>query len=368
MDEPSIPVTGSWLLRSLLDQGSRAWTVPIQRIPFRVGRRPGLDLTLPVASVSSEHAEIYRIGDDLYIRDLQSTNGTFVNRRRISEEAVRHGDVIHFADFEFRLEQVETTQVRRQQTTAVLGDLPLPEHFVRGTQELDQMLREEAVTCYFQPIVTVASGAVMGHEALGRGRHQGLPEEPTELFRIAGSIGLSIRLSRLFRRRALELVKGHPVVSHLFVNTHPLELGQADIIDSLSALREMAPDLMLAVEVHEAAIVDPKRIAEIRAPLSELRIGLAYDDFGAGQARLLELAEVPPEFLKFDARFVRGIADAPASKRRLLRSLVAMSRDLGARPLAEGVETQAEAEACAELGFELAQGYYYSKPMPLDQL
>ena len=134
------------------------------------------------------------------------------------------------------------------------------------------------------------------------------------------------------------------------------------------ALRRQMPTQRITVEIHEAAVVKTSHIAELRAGLREHGIGLAYDDFGAGQARLLELSEVPPEYLKFDVRFVRDIDQAPESKRRLLKSLVDIARDLGVEPLAEGVETAAEAEVCVELGFTLGQGYHFGRPAPIDRL
>ena len=86
------------------------------------------------------------------------------------------------------------------------------------------------------------------------------------------------------------------------------------------------------------------------------------------EARLLELSEVPPDILKFDMRFVQKLDDASESKRHLLKSLVEIASDLGVKSLAEGVETGQEAEACIELGFTHAQGYYYGRPLPIDQL
>jgi EAL domain-containing protein (putative c-di-GMP-specific phosphodiesterase class I) len=133
-------------------------------------------------------------------------------------------------------------------------------------------------------------------------------------------------------------------------------------------LRRDAPDRRLGIEIHEVAIVKASQIGELRAGLREHGIGLAYDDFGAGQARLLELAEAPPDLLKFDARFVRGLDHAPESKHRLLRSLVAIARDLRVEPLAEGVETPGEAEACVDLGFTRAQGFHFGRPVPIEQL
>jgi EAL domain-containing protein (putative c-di-GMP-specific phosphodiesterase class I) len=354
-----------WILRSLIDGGDRVWNVSVTALPFRVGRRPGLDLTLPSTSVSMEHAEIYESAGALRVRDLDSTNGTYVNRRRVTDEALRHGDVLHFADFEFRFEA--STPANRE-TTAVLRDLSLPEQFVKGTKELEELVRERRVTAHFQPIVALARGASVAHEALGRGVHPGLPESPQELLHVAESIGLSVALSRLFRQRAIELAAGHARVSCLFLNTHPREIAQPGLFESLQELREQAPTLKLTVEVHESTIVGSEGIREFRSRLKEMSIDLAYDDFGSGQARLLELAEVPPEYLKFDSRFVQGIAKAAESKRSVVRSLVSVARDLGVRSIAEGVETEAEAQACSELGFELAQGFYFARPTPIDLL
>jgi EAL domain-containing protein (putative c-di-GMP-specific phosphodiesterase class I) len=100
----------------------------------------------------------------------------------------------------------------------------------------------------------------------------------------------------------------------------------------------------------------------LQAALQELNIGLAYDDFGAGQARLVELAEVPPDYLKFDICLIRDIHRATADRQRMLKSLVDMVTDLGIAALAEGVETADEHEACQQLGFSLGQGFYYGKP------
>jgi EAL domain-containing protein (putative c-di-GMP-specific phosphodiesterase class I) len=100
---------------------------------------------------------------------------------------------------------------------------------------------------------------------------------------------------------------------------------------------------------------------ELRAVLNELNIGLAYDDFGAGQARLVELGEVPPDFLKFDIELIHEIDRASPERQRMLASLVAIVKDLGIASLAEGVETEAEHAACRQMGFDFGQGYLYGK-------
>jgi EAL domain-containing protein (putative c-di-GMP-specific phosphodiesterase class I) len=97
----------------------------------------------------------------------------------------------------------------------------------------------------------------------------------------------------------------------------------------------------------------------------EINVGLAYDDFGAGQARLFELAEAPPHYLKFDRRFVTGLHTAPITRQRLVSSLVAAARELLVKTIAEGVEDQHEADACLRAGFSHGQGYHFGRPRPL---
>jgi EAL domain-containing protein (putative c-di-GMP-specific phosphodiesterase class I) len=114
--------------------------------------------------------------------------------------------------------------------------------------------------------------------------------------------------------------------------------------------------------------MDLDGVGRLRTQLSRASVGIAYDDFGAGQARLLELAEVPPHYLKFDMSFVRGIDSAPASRRRLLTSLVSVARDLLVWTVAEGVETAEEADVCMHIGFTHAQGFFFGRPRSIEEV
>jgi EAL domain-containing protein (putative c-di-GMP-specific phosphodiesterase class I) len=239
---------------------------------------------------------------------------------------------------------------------------------VAGTRELKELLREGRVAIVFQPIVRFPEEEVAAYEALGRGLHPGLPEDPSALFRIAESLGVAPELSRLFRRKTVELVRHRKDLPTLFLNTHPAELEQGGLAESLEELRRVAPHLGLTLEIHESALGLPGAIHELRARLAQADVGLAYDDFGAGQARLIELAEAPPNFLKFDRRFVSGIDQAPPAKQRLLASLVAAARELQVETIAEGVASPAEAAVVRRVGFTHAQGFLYGRPTPIEQI
>jgi EAL domain-containing protein (putative c-di-GMP-specific phosphodiesterase class I) len=151
---------------------------------------------------------------------------------------------------------------------------------------------------------------------------------------------------------------------HLFMNTVPAEMNLKRLRLSLEELRLIAPELPLALEVHETAVTNLDVMHGIRALLAELNIKLAYDDFGAGQARLVELIEVPPDYLKFDIILIRNIHRQSSRAQQVLKSLVCMAQDLGIKTVAEGIELEEELETCISIGFDLAQGYYLGKPAP----
>ena len=152
----------------------------------------------------------------------------------------------------------------------------------------------------------------------------------------------------------------------MFFNTHPAELSEPGLVRSLREVREKLPDHSLVLEIHEVAITEPRMIRKLRSRLLELDIGLAYDDFGTGQARLVDVVEVPPDYLKFDISLIRGV-DQLMSKQRMLESLVGMVSDLGIISAAEGIETPEEAEVCRQLGFQYGQGYYLGRPEKAQQ-
>jgi EAL domain-containing protein (putative c-di-GMP-specific phosphodiesterase class I) len=361
---------GLWVLESRAAGDGSLHRTPLQPLPFRIGRAPGLQLVLQSAHVSKTHAEIYSDGLALRVRDLGSRNGTFLNRQPVMDAPLHDGDVLHVGDFEFRVARDVPEEEEGDDGGTLVRTAPLSRHFVAGASLVPQLLKQGAVTMFFQPIVTLPSARVAAYEALGRGRLDGLPESPVELFDLAGALGpdTQAELSRLFRRKAVELVRDRPEPPLLFLNTHPVELEGPGLLESLEELRTFAPHVDLVLEIHESALAQTDFITWLRGRLLEINVGLAYDDFGAGQARLFELAEAPPQYLKFDRKFVTGLHQAPTSRQRLVASLVAAARELLVKTVAEGVESGDEAAACMRAGFSHAQGYHFGRPGPVEAL
>jgi len=363
---------GTWVLESMIGDAGELQRTPIQPMPFRIGRLAGAQLLLPSTHVSKVHAEIYTDGLTLRVRDLGSRNGTFLNREPVKDGPLHDGDVLHIGNYEFRIARefvIEEDDCPDAEGT-ILQTTPLSRNFISEASRIRELIDERAVTMHFQPVVTLPGGKVSACEALGRGRLQGLTENPVELFALAGALGpdAQVELSQLFRRKAVELVKDRPEPPLLFVNTHWVELERPGLLQSLEELRSYAPHVDLVLEIHESALAHTDAISLLRTKLREINVGLAYDDFGAGQARLFELAEAPPDYLKFDRRFVTGLGSAPVSRQRLVAALVAAASELRVKTIAEGVETPEEASACVRAGFSLAQGYHFARPMPVEKL
>lgn len=358
-----------WYLEGYVDERRVLRRVPLRPLPFVIGRKSDLPLTLNFSNISRLHAELYFEGGVLMVRDLDSRNGTFLNRERIYRPAsLRPGDVVHFGSVEFRVGAEDV------HASGEFGDTRdfqgvLPAEFITGTREFMELIRTGGVVSHFQPLVYLKNRDLFGYEALGRGVFPDLPDSPYELFRIAASVSLEEELSRLFRRKAVEdaaRIGGQP---NVFLNLHPAEMRQPKmLISNLLEFRRAWPDLRLTLEVHESLVTDLQSMRQLASELRSMDCCLAYDDFGAGQARLVELAEAPPDFLKFDRSLVRDLHQAPRQRQQMVEILVRFARDLGVTTLAEGIELEQEAVICAQLGFDCAQGYYFGKPVAVSEL
>ncbi|MEE4376725.1 MAG: EAL domain-containing protein [Candidatus Competibacteraceae bacterium] len=357
-----------WYLEGFANEG-KIWVIQLKPLPFVIGRHEGCHLRLAFTEVSRRHAEIFERDSQLWLRDFGSVNGTFLNRQRVNGEHELHsGDILHFGSQEFRITYksavLQTSRPPPGDATMDIPVMDLPQGFVNCEAEFDQMLRQRAVVPHYQPIVRMTDHSVVGYELLGRGGFDGLPSGAWPLLQIARSLGKEVELSELFRRVGVQKAVALGNRYFVFFNTLPTEMNIRFLQRSLRELRESAPDLPLAMEIHESAITNLDTMRSLRELLDDLDMKLVYDDFGAGQARLVELIEIPPDCLKFDIALIRNIHNQSPQAQQFLQTLVRMARDLGIQTLAEGTELAEEVEVCGRLGFDLAQGFYFGRPAP----
>ena len=360
----------NWCLEGVFSDSASA-LVHIARFPFVVGRDAACDLAIPSAETSRRHASVEQdIGGLLRVIDLNSGNGTFVNRIQVHGSALLdEGDVVHFGVTEFRVRRLDDATLaalahQDESKTVIFGRAPiLSDHFVVEERQFNAMLAGRTVYAALQPIVNVADGRLRAFEVLGRGFVVGLPQCPMEMFAMAARLGKEVALSEAFRWAGLSAAATSAPTATLFVNAHPKEMFATPFYRSIELLRAMVPTAKLVVEVHESAVTRISDVREMADRLASMDVQFAYDDFGAGQARLIELAEVPPHFVKFDMGLIRHLDRASPKKRQLVAQLVGIVHDVGATALAEGVETIAEAQACANMRFDLLQGFLTGRPL-----
>ncbi len=364
LESPSLEESTSllhWYLEGSIDGDSGLTRIRIKFSPFVVGRAVETDCVIPSHNVSKRHAEIIIAGDAVFVRDADSTNGTFVNGLRIhAPTPVGEGDLIQFADVELRLGCMVKTPNLNTAVNQSLTDGWLISRF-------RSLLAQEQVAMQFQPIVTAHDLNSVGVEALVRCDITGL-DTPQQLFHAAARLGLEAKVSRLCRKKAVEAMTQSPCRDDLFLNTHPSEQIGQELVDELAALRKLAGHRRIVLELHESAVPETQSIIEFRAALKDIGVELAYDDFGAGQSRLLELAKVPPDYLKFDQSLVKDLGSASNSQIVLLETLVKLAIDAGISTVAEGLEDQESVRICRQLGFSHLQGIIIRRPMPVESL
>jgi EAL domain-containing protein (putative c-di-GMP-specific phosphodiesterase class I) len=345
-----------WMLASVNSAQQINPLTVVHPLPFSIGRKTGNNLQINSKAVSSNHAEIVERENELWLVDRQSTNGTYVNGQRIVDPVrLKREDLVQFADVAFRI-RCDEQQTNTNTISEDVCDQAL------ALVQFDRMMENRLVTPHFQPIIDMGNGnQTVGYEVLARSRMFGL-ETSNAMFSAAARLNMEVELSQMLRWEGVREALNFPATTQIFLNTHPLELNRDDLIDTLLQVRELASEIPITLEIHEAAITNPVAMRSLRERLRDMNIQVAYDDFGAGQNRLHELIESPPDVLKFDMGLIRGIDSAPHERQRLLASLTQIVRDLGVKPLAEGIETLAEAQFCQQMGIDLAQGFFFGRP------
>jgi EAL domain-containing protein (putative c-di-GMP-specific phosphodiesterase class I) len=210
----------------------------------------------------------------------------------------------------------------------------------------------------YQPIVH-AGGSVFGYEALMRSTEPSLPH-PGALIDAAERLDRLDLMGRTVRALAAEPYLGNRDHGVLFVNLHVNDLMDATLTSPKSPLSQIADRVVL--EVTERASLDEVRDARVRiAALREMGFRIAVDDMGAGYAGLSSFALLEPEIVKLDMSLVRDVHTS-LTKRKVIRSMTSLSKDMGMMVVAEGVETTAERDTLVELGCDLFQGFLIARP------
>jgi diguanylate cyclase (GGDEF)-like protein/PAS domain S-box-containing protein len=257
-----------------------------------------------------------------------------------------------------------------QMHAAALRRLELRERMERALAAGEFELR-------YQPVVELASGEMVGVEALARWRQpDGSLLLPAEFIPHAEETGLIIPLGRWVLEESVRQADAwHRAAPHrpfsMAVNVSSRQLSDAGFIDfvagTLARASLAAGDLVL--ELTESALLEVgESTSGAIGGLKSLGVRISLDDFGTGYSSLSHLRQFPIDALKIDRSFVAGIDSNEQNERALVRSVIRLAHSIGLETIAEGVETRDQLVRLRALGAQLGQGYYFGQPMKAAEL
>lgn len=229
-------------------------------------------------------------------------------------------------------------------------------------EAMQQLMQNGLPSIVFQPIYDLASSALTGFECLSRFNIE--PRQgPDAWFAHAHRIGLGQELEAQAIHNAVMQRECFSAAPYLAINGSP-EIAMNGLLEKTL---DSVPLNNIVLEVTEHAAIED--YASLSAALELMRrngLRLAIDDAGAGYASMRHILQLQPDFIKLDMTLTRNI-DTDTSRRALARALISFAHDTDSLIVAEGVETVSELETLRELGVDRAQGYFLSKPLPLEQ-
>lgn len=232
-----------------------------------------------------------------------------------------------------------------------------PAAYTRGVdpKSVPPVLGSGDVCIAYQPIIDMLSGRVFAYEALVRSTS---PEftAPPALIEASIEAHMCGALGRMIREEAIRNCPDFP----LFMNIHPAELEDAWIVRPDDPVFKHGYPTY--IEVTESAPLSHFELCSV--VLSELRgrgVLVAVDDLGAGYSNMKYIADLEPSVVKLDMGLIFNLSTSPR-RQRLVRALARLCTDLGARCVAEGIETRDDAAAVRDAGIHFGQGYFYARP------
>ena len=238
--------------------------------------------------------------------------------------------------------------------------------------ELRAAVADEAFTLHYQPVVSLATGEIVGVEALVR-----WPASPTtlrlpdEFIPAAEETGLIVPLGSWVLREACHAAcrwnaaRGCRAPLTVSVNLSPRQLAQPDLVDEVRTIiaeTGIQPEL-LSLEITESMTIDdPEYAAEVLNRLRALGIRICIDDFGTGFSSLSYLHRLPLQVLKIDRGFIARM-ETNMESLQIVNTIVVLARSLGLEVIAEGAETAQDIERLHLMGCDFYQGFYFSPPV-----
>jgi diguanylate cyclase (GGDEF)-like protein/PAS domain S-box-containing protein len=242
---------------------------------------------------------------------------------------------------------------------------------LRLETELRRGIENGELLVYYQPIVSLSTGRIIGFEALSRWRTSDGLIPPSEFIPVADETGLILPLNRALLREASQQLRKwqsqfecDPPLT-MSVNLAPKQFNQPGLPDEIAAVLHetgISPSALNFEIMETIAMGDADRALSILTDLKALGVRLSIDDFGTGYSSLSRLPRFPVDALKIDRSFIVHMSSDHES-REIVRLIIMIAHSVGLKVVAEGTETKDQIGELQKLGCEMAQGYFYSPPV-----
>jgi diguanylate cyclase (GGDEF)-like protein/PAS domain S-box-containing protein len=223
---------------------------------------------------------------------------------------------------------------------------------------------------YYQPFYSLDEEHIVGAEALVRWHHpaNGLIS-PAKFIPMAEETGLILPLGRYVLDRACEQLCSMrdrlSVALPISINLSPRQFQESGLLAQVAGVLDATglPSELLIFEITESMVMeDISSAREVMKKLNRLGVRLAIDDFGTGHSSLAYLKQFPVHEVKVDRAFVQGVAESPVDS-AIVRAVIDLANAMGIATVAEGVETKSQVAELKMLGCQVAQGFYFSRPL-----
>ncbi|MFO0899424.1 MAG: EAL domain-containing protein [Pirellulales bacterium] len=352
-----------WLEHFPSDGGPAQKTL-LSSLPFTIGRNDDCDLPIRSTRVSREHAKLIRTGDVYRVRDLDSTNGTFLNGQRIEEATLSDGDVVVLADIEFTFFS-GAVQARRTTVTQVIGfrerepaGKASGSDVIRSLRRLQESLLQASPRLLYTPVIDLTTSQTVGFEPSVEAAPGDASANEADRLLLGASPRLASRLREAQWLVAAQAVARLPGAPWLLVRLEATDVANEASRDSLARLTSTLPAERLAALVPDSVVVDMPHFHAFHSWLRELGMRVAYGDFAAGKAQFEVHKKAPPDFVQLSRSMLKNLA-ADSERQRQVGNVVRACRELGADVVATDLTSPAEARVCRELGCRFATGSHW---------
>lgn len=357
-----------WLERFLAGSDTPERT-PLQSLPFTIGRIETADLQIDSTRVSREHAVIIKEGDEYRVRDLGSTNGTFVNGQKIQECALTDGDVVVIADSEFTFAGSTAEDTPRNMATQVIAGAkatapePKPCDQVLAVRRLQESLLHRSFLPRLKPIIDLERNSMFAFRA----EPVGVGWKETELEALSSAASATCqsiwRAQQVYRLLSAEAFLNLDADALLFVDlkTDEVERGQA-LEAHLHRISNLVGEKRLVVGLPANAVSDYQRVRDFRDRLKNAGFRLALLNFLGARPQVMALADSPPDFLVLAPNLVTDL-HGNSRQSRQLQAVHEACLEIGTRPIVSGVKNREDEDDCFKLGFRLVATERLGRPM-----